>query len=329
MKFTKTKFTKFFKKLTDNDAFNVSIALIILLVMPVLSILANSDLQEYHYSDYEETITTYGDDEEIVSDDNDETTTEEESTDYVITTITDDEESTTSTDESETTTETSTYENFKVENKENVILNNKTVANNENINKVTKPEKEENVTTTTKNVVTETKPPVTTFETTTKTTTAVVNTTTTTENIETTTSEETTTTTTEETTVDDDTMEGLTYLKSFSKGTYYSGQYYSSNPSTVKGGSGRTLVDCSKGDGTGVKGSIASNYIQRNYGYKRNGGRTLVYIECEQYPDMNGTYYLDDSQGYNNEVIDFYYYYNSNCPFQYQGVITVEAWLVD
>lgn len=330
MKFTNSKFAKFFKKLTENEAFNVSIALIILFLMPVLSILANSDLQEYHYYDYEETITTYGEDEEIVSDND-----ESEDDEYVITTITDEtttiDESSISTsseisscDEKETTETTTTYENFKVENKDNVVLNNKAAAND--INKAAHVD----------NVVAETHPTVTTTsETTTETTTAVVTTTTTTENIETTTTttasikEEETTTTTEETTVDDDTMEGLTYLKSFSRGTYYSGQYYSSNPSTVKGGSGRTLVDCSIGDGTGVKGSIASNYIYRNYGYERNGGRTLVYIECEQYPDMNGTYYLDDSQRYNNEVVDFYYYYNSNCPFQYQGVITVEVWLVD
>lgn len=123
--------------------------------------------------------------------------------------------------------------------------------------------------------------------------------------------------------------ENITYLKSFSRGTYYSGSYYSSNPANVKGGSGRVLIDGTIGDGTGIKGSIASNYIQRNYGYNRNGGRTLVYIECSQYPELNGTYYLDDSQGYNNEVVDFFYYYNSNCPFQYQGVVPVEAWLVD
>lgn len=121
----------------------------------------------------------------------------------------------------------------------------------------------------------------------------------------------------------------MTFLKTFKRGTYYSGAYYSSNPSNVKGGSGRVLIDGTIGDGTGIKGSIASNYIQRNYGYNRNGGRTLVYIECKQYPSLNGKYYLDDSQGYNNEIIDFFYYYNSNCPFQRQGVVSVDAWLIN
>ena len=78
-----------------------------------------------------------------------------------------------------------------------------------------------------------------------------------------------------------------------------------------------------------IKGSLASNYIYRNYGYNRNNGRTLVYIKCDAYEKMNGLYYLDDSQDYNNEVIDFFYYYPENCPFQQAGVITVDAWLVD
>lgn len=325
MKFTKTKLAKFLKSLINNEVFNVGVIVLIMAAIPVLSILAKADLQEYHYYDYEETVSTYEAESEVSSDvssDNEEsiittesTTTPDESTIEEYSSITSPDIETCHTEETSITTHSEEYfkDNEDVHNNDNVILNNKIV----DTKKSAHPENNVDVTIIT-NVVAETNLNV---SSTSETSTTMI------ENIETTT---TTTETEEETSSDDNnSYESLTYLKSFSKGTYYSGQYYSSNPSTVKGGSGRTLIDCSIGDGTGVKGSIASNYIQRNYGYKRNGGRTLVYIECEQYPDMNGTYYLDDSQGYNNEVVDFYYYYNSNCPFQYQGVITVDAWLVD
>lgn len=121
----------------------------------------------------------------------------------------------------------------------------------------------------------------------------------------------------------------LTYLKSFSRGTFYPGIAYSSDPTNIIGGSGRTLLDETGNTMSEIKGSLASNYIYRNYGYNRNNGRTLVYIKCDAYEEMNGLYYLDDSQDYNNEVIDFFYYYPENCPFQQAGVITVDAWLVD
>lgn len=325
MKFTKTKLAKFLKSLINNEVFNVGVIVLIMAAIPVLSILAKADLQEYHYYDYEETVSTYETESEVSSDvssDNEEsiittesTTTPDESTIEECSSITSPDIESCYDEETSITTHSEEYfeDNEDVQNNDNVILNNKIV----DTKKSAQPENNVDVTTIT-NVVTETNLTV---SSTSETSTTMI------ENIETTT---TTTETEEETSSDDnDSYESLTYLKSFSKGTYYSGQYYSSNPSTVKGGSGRTLIDCSIGDGTGVKGSIASNYIQRNYGYNRNGGRTLVYIECEQYPDMNGTYYLDDSQGYNNEVVDFYYYYNSNCPFQYQGVLTVDAWLVD
>ena len=121
----------------------------------------------------------------------------------------------------------------------------------------------------------------------------------------------------------------LTYLKSFSRGTFYPGIAYSSDPTNIIGGSGRTLLDETGNTMSEIKGSLASNYIYRNYGYNRNNGRTLVYIKCDAYEKMNGLYYLDDSQDYNNEVIDFFYYYPESCPFQQAGVITVDAWLVD
>lgn len=134
---------------------------------------------------------------------------------------------------------------------------------------------------------------------------------------ETTNKVETTTTNTETT------KDNLTYVKKFSRGTYFA--YDSTN---VKGGSGRTLIDCSIGDGT-VKGSIASSYLQQTYGYNYNGSRTMVYLEINGYPSMNGYYYLDSSNSATeHDVIDFFYYYNSNCPFQYQGVVSVECYLV-
>lgn len=114
----------------------------------------------------------------------------------------------------------------------------------------------------------------------------------------------------------------ISYVKEFSRGTYYAYGY------SCCGGSGRSLIDCSWGDGT-VKGSIASSYLYYNYGYNYNGKRTMVYLEVYGYPSMNGYYYLDDCDAGNSNVIDFYYTYNSNCPFQYQGVVGVSCSIVN
>lgn len=113
----------------------------------------------------------------------------------------------------------------------------------------------------------------------------------------------------------------LTYVKNFSRGTYYA---YGEQKT---GGSGRSLIDCSCGDGT-VKGSVASSYLYNNYGYNRNG-RTMVYLEVSGYSSMNGYYYLDDSDAGNPNVIDFYYTYGSSCPFQGQGVVSVDCYIVN
>ena len=85
----------------------------------------------------------------------------------------------------------------------------------------------------------------------------------------------------------------MTYVKNFSRGTYYAYGYQ------CTGGSGRSLIDCSYGS-NGVKGSIASSYLYRNYGYNYNGKRTMVYLEISGYPSMNGYYYLDDSDAGNS-----------------------------
>ena len=122
----------------------------------------------------------------------------------------------------------------------------------------------------------------------------------------------------------EDTPSGLQiqFVKTFSRGTYYA------YGGPRKGGSGRQLIDCSQGSG-GIKGSIASWYLYDNYRYNYGGERTTVYLEVEGYPQMNGFYYLDDScaPGY-NDVIDFFFLYNSNCPFQYQGVVKVNCFIV-
>lgn len=114
----------------------------------------------------------------------------------------------------------------------------------------------------------------------------------------------------------------MSYVKHFTRGTYYA------YGGPRKGGSQCQLIDCSIGDGT-VKGSIASSYLYRNYGYNYNGKRTMVYLEIEGYSQMNGYYYLDDCDAGNPNVIDFFFFYGSNCPFQRQGVVQVDCYIVN
>ena len=116
--------------------------------------------------------------------------------------------------------------------------------------------------------------------------------------------------------------EELTYVKSFTRGTYYA------YGGPRNGGSQRQLIDCSIGDGT-VKGSIASSYLYQNYGYNYNGKRTTVYLEIEGYSQMSGYYYLDDCDAGNSNVIDFFFLYESNCPFKEQGVVQVDCYIVN
>ena len=157
-------------------------------------------------------------------------------------------------------------------------------------------------TTTAETITTTTTPGTTTTATTTATTT-------------TTTTEQTTTTATSAPTIR---TSGMTYLGSFT-GTYYAGQTV-----PCRGGSGRTLIDCSiKSDE--IKGSVAAKYVYRNYGYNVNG-RTKIYIEVQSIPRMSGWYYVDDCNA-SNSIIDFYFYRNSNSPFQQAGVISCKAWI--
>lgn len=116
----------------------------------------------------------------------------------------------------------------------------------------------------------------------------------------------------------------LTLVMSGCRGTYY-GPEYSSR--TIKGGSTRTLIDCSTGGE--VKGSIASYFLYNKYKYNRNG-RTTVYLVVNDYPEMTGYYYLDDCcASYLNTTIDFYYSYASNVPFRNAGVISVDCYIAN
>lgn len=145
---------------------------------------------------------------------------------------------------------------------------------------------------------------------------------------ETTTSEETTsstTSTTKATTVTTsksvktgEDESNLTLLGTF-KGTYYAGK---SVP--CKGGSGRTLIDCTVGS-DGIKGSVASRYAYEKWGYKKDG-RTKLYLEIKGYESMNGWYYVDDCNAVSS-IIDFYFYKNANCPWKKAGVVEVKAYV--
>lgn len=111
---------------------------------------------------------------------------------------------------------------------------------------------------------------------------------------------------------------GLTLVGTF-KGTYYAGKTV-----PCKGGSGRTLIDCTTGK-DGLKGSVASKYIYKKYGYKING-RTKVYLELPNYPKMSGWYAVDDCNA-DSRIVDFYFHYNKNCPWRVAGITEVKMYV--
>lgn len=110
----------------------------------------------------------------------------------------------------------------------------------------------------------------------------------------------------------------LNYIGDF-RGTYYHG---STNP--CPGGSGRMLEDCTPKWGE-MKGSVACRYIQENFGYDING-RTRVYLELPEYPEMNGFYWVDDACASFN-VVDFYFIDYATCPWQDDGVTDINLWI--
>ena len=160
------------------------------------------------------------------------------------------------------------------------------------------------------------------YATTTSTTVPTTTSTTTTTTTSATTS--TATTTTETTTAITTTMpvteapKYLNYLGDF-RGTYYRG---STNP--CPGGSGRMLEDCTPKWGE-MKGSVACRYIQENFGYDING-RTRVYLELPECPEMNGFYWVDDACASFN-VVDFYFMNYDTNPWKNDGVTPVKLFI--
>ena len=115
-------------------------------------------------------------------------------------------------------------------------------------------------------------------------------------------------------------FDNLKFLGNY-KGTYYPVK------GPCNGGSGRILVDCGVNLNDSYKGSIASKYIYKNYGYNHNG-KTMVYLKIKEYSEMDGWYSVDDCNG-NTKIVDFYYSDAQNCPFQYDGVVHVEMYIAE
>lgn len=111
------------------------------------------------------------------------------------------------------------------------------------------------------------------------------------------------------------------------RGSFYTGGW------CTKGGSGRTLLPYNTTNE--IKGSVASYYLWSNYKYDL-GGRTKVYIEVPQFPEMNGYYYLDDCCDKSlPTTIDFFCYESDPCPLMLPvekpvGVtFDIQCWIVE
>ena len=112
----------------------------------------------------------------------------------------------------------------------------------------------------------------------------------------------------------------MTYLGCYS-GTYYPATAYYDG---VCGGSTRTLLGY--GDyGDNIRGSIASRSLQEAYGYKRNG-RTTVYLEFPEFPEMDGFYYVDDCSAYYG-IIDVFVWSDTACPFGVKGRTPIDCYI--
>ena len=112
----------------------------------------------------------------------------------------------------------------------------------------------------------------------------------------------------------------MTYLGCYT-GTYYPATAYYDG---VCGGSTRTLLGY--GDyGDNIRGSIASRSLQEAYGYKRNG-RTTVYLEFPEFPEMNGYYYVDDCSAYYG-IIDVFVWSDATCPFGVKGKTPIDCYI--
>lgn len=99
------------------------------------------------------------------------------------------------------------------------------------------------------------------------------------------------------------------FVGTFTRGTYYT--------FGNRGGSGRTLV-------SGY--SIASRALYEMYGY----GDHKFRIECDEFPDLNGVYSLDDcSAKGDNRVVDFWFA-PGDVPayFRQMGVLEVRVYII-
>ena len=111
------------------------------------------------------------------------------------------------------------------------------------------------------------------------------------------------------------------------RGSFYTGGW------CTKGGSGRTLLPYNTTNE--IRGSVASYYLWSNYKYDL-GGRTKIYIEVPQFPEMNGYYYLDDCCDKTlPTTIDFFCYESDPCPLMLPvskpvGVtFDIQCWIVE
>lgn len=112
----------------------------------------------------------------------------------------------------------------------------------------------------------------------------------------------------------------MTYLGCYS-GTYYPATAYYDG---VCGGSTRTLLGY--GDyGDNIRGSIASRSLQEAYGYNRNG-RTTVYLEFPEFPEMDGLFFVDDCSA-NYGIIDVFVWSSSACPFGVKGKTPIDCYI--
>lgn len=106
----------------------------------------------------------------------------------------------------------------------------------------------------------------------------------------------------------------------------FRGTYYQGNCVPCKGGSGRWLKSCYVSDDL-IRGSVACRAVYERYGYSLNGEPTVVRVACSAHPEINGLYTVDDCCA-SLSVMDFYFEDYSRCPWQFDGVVNVEAWVI-
>ena len=106
----------------------------------------------------------------------------------------------------------------------------------------------------------------------------------------------------------------------------FRGTYYRGNCVPCKGGSGRWLKSCYVSDDE-IRGSVACRAVYERYGYSLNGNPTVVRLKCSTHPEIDGLYTVDDCCA-SLSVMDFYFEDYGRCPWQFDGVVSVEAWVV-